>query len=339
MVGEKRLLTIVTGTAPNSFGEAVVIALAQKHPSTSIVGIDLRQNPVLQTVPSFSEISINLNPLRSEDECDSLGRQCKTRLSTALDQFGCTGIGCLIQSAATYASSKFVEHDIVTMRSLLGLNVLGRFELLHAVLAINAERGVDSALDLEYVDVGSTHGLVASAGRPIYSATKAIGLDLCASLYANREISRCMYFAPGPIDTRMLHYNHWVVKAKGRRAQFEVAESHNEYRSAFCDCNEDAFGRIFSNGREDREEVLDTFARYKHYRRAAFAGPEGVVTAQVCANALVSVISTADSHRSGVLSLTSPNGQISIKHATFEEMRRDVHFNNVAKSLSSNHSQ
>src|SRR5205085_811445 len=124
-------------------------------------------------------------------------------------------IDTLVYSAGVYENGPLVELSTAARANVLGVNIVCKIEVLHAVLAFNRTNDFDSSRGLTFVDVGSTHGLSPSATRSLYAPSKAFGLDLCIALCDGREVKRCLHVAPGPVDTYMLHRNHWVAKEQG----------------------------------------------------------------------------------------------------------------------------
>lgn len=136
-------------------------------------------------------------------------------LAGARQHLGYLGIAAAILAAGTYESGELVTTKIADRKRLVGVNVCGKVELLHAVLMMNQSLGFPSADALTLIDIGSLHALNLSGSRALYSATKAFGLDFCMALCRNSEVRRAIYIAPGPIDTHILHRNHLISSGDG----------------------------------------------------------------------------------------------------------------------------
>lgn len=201
------LAIVVTGTAHRSIGEALVgLSGSLKK---RMVCVDIRENRSLANV---EQVVIDLNLLSSKKAYPDHVRQMQRKLSSAICDVGCRGIGAIIQCAGVYDASRFEDHLLKTRACLIGLNFLGRLELLHCIMNINRVHGVDNSRMLTYVDVASSHALDISKDKAVYVASKAATLPLCAALVKGKELARVVYFAPGPVDTHMLHRNHWAIK-------------------------------------------------------------------------------------------------------------------------------
>jgi short-subunit dehydrogenase len=301
---------VVTGVARRSLGEAIVDTCLRRMPNVGIVGIDRTQNPDLNRRRNFREVIFDLNPLSCTEGVEAFASALRVALLDAVVRAGINGVAYLVQSAGVYDFGTFLDHDARRRRRVLGLNILGTTEVLHAVMALNAQFNWPNDEAFVHVLVGSFHGLHASAGRSLYGPSKAFGIDLCASLFAGAEVARCMYIAPGPIDTPMLHRNHWVAKAGGSESFFDkmLDGPADEYESIFLHCEEAALERVArAESGSGAGPLKDVFARYRDERRKAREREMGVLDPQVCATAVVDRIMLSDSE-SGVYVLRADQG-------------------------------
>jgi hypothetical protein len=143
-------------------------------------------------------------------------------------------------------------------------------------------------------------------------------------------VARCMYIAAGPIDTPMLHRNHWVSKARGSELFYNgvLASSRETYSSIFVDCSHEALETAArAESTVERKSLQRTMAQYEEARRRAFLGDMGVISPETCASALTEIIQTINSE-SGVYLITCPHqpGTPSIKFAPFSAMDRRKSF-------------
>jgi NADP-dependent 3-hydroxy acid dehydrogenase YdfG len=316
---------IISGTAPNSLGEAVVISLRRYDPEVPIVAIDLELNPSFGSIPNIHNIAIDLNPLTSLRGYAELIRKLKDEIHNAQRRLGFKGINTAILAAGTYTSGPLVTIRLEERQRLIGVNICGTLEVLHAVLEINDALGFSSRDSLSLTYVGTLHALASSPGKSVYVATKAFGLDLCVSLRRGQEVFRAIYFAPGQIDTPMLHRNHWVSKENGSVQFFDYVRSSRAdlYRRVFVECDDDAFREAVSSTRSDVNELAETFSRYKNQRTLQLQRPEGVLQPIDLANCVVDVVTNADSHPDGVYIVTAPNRTFLLEQIAFSAVGRE----------------
>jgi hypothetical protein len=162
-----RLALVISGTAPFSLGEGIVLEYSQRFPQNPVIGIDVLRNNDLEAYTSFNEVIFNLNPLDYQLGFDGYTRDLRSNINDALSTVGAAGIAGLIQSAGVYDPGSLIDNSIASRKRLLGVNTVARAELLHLTLSINADRNVDSARTLTYVDIGAAHGLNATGGALI----------------------------------------------------------------------------------------------------------------------------------------------------------------------------
>jgi len=291
-------VAVVTGIAPHSLGEAFLRDYAALGNPTPVVGIDRVRNLSLEKSPSYYGIELDLNPITGAGGLTTFAREVRRALEGAVNG----AVDCLVQSAGVYDSGEILEHDVQRRQRLLGVNLVGHVELLHAVMALNVQRGVKNSDFLSYVEVGSFQGLRARGGRAIYAASKAAGIDLCSALLDGHEVLRSIYFAPAAIDTHMLHRNHWVHKARGAQALFDqiLHSDLSLYHAVFIDCDEEAFRRAVSVSGERLDLALGNFKAYVAVREETKHGELGLLSADVCAKMLLSLVTQPAIHSSGV---------------------------------------
>jgi hypothetical protein len=184
---------------------------------------------------------------------------------------------------------------------------------------------LDNSKSFTFIEVGALYGLVPSANRALYSATKAIGLDLCAALQRGGEVKRAIYVAPGPIDTHMLHRNHWVSKEHGSVEFFELVrlQPQHVYEDIFIHCRDEAFSSIASESREDMVDLRATFERYKLRRNQQFSDAHGVLAADQLADRLVNVV-LDPTCEGGAYVITAPHGKMRSNKLSFSEIRYET---------------
>jgi short-subunit dehydrogenase len=314
---------VVSGTARYSLGEAFARAYLGRTPEATLIGIDRVSNRDLKQVPSFQELLFDLNPLHFPDGLRQFVELFTERLAAVVTTKGLKAINCLVHCAGVYDFGTFLEHNVARRERILGLNILGVTEVVHAVMELNYRLGTDNSKDFTYVLVGSLQGLRPRKGRPIYAPSKAYGVDLCTSLDDGREAANCIYIAPDLIDTPMLHRNHWVMKAMGSEQFFErILNAPTEtYKSIFLSCDDATLECAAQDEfASDMRNLQMALARYRAVRAEA---SERIVKPEACAAAIADIV-VADSSKPGVYVLTADDkaGKVKVKMAPFSEMDR-----------------
>jgi hypothetical protein len=177
---------------------------------------------------------------------------------------------------------------------------------------------------MSHVDIGSFQGLHPRAGRAVYVSSKAAGIDLAATLHAGHEAGRFIYVAPGPVDTFMLHHNHWVVKAGGPDDVLRDIKrgDRDRYRAIFVDCSESVFrDALIEQGRLS-DDLVECFAKYRKKRKDAEADELGVLSAEECAGFLSQIVQDTHRYPSGVYLSFRSHGNFMTPYIPFEEMDR-----------------
>src|SRR5205823_6536153 len=148
------------------------------------------------------------------------------------------------------------------------------------------------------------------AERPVYAPSKAAGIDFDGALFEGKEVARSVYFAPAAIDTHMLHFNHWVKKARGSEKLFAYVRDgdRKQYEAIFIGCDEDVLAKVVARCGVDVDEGTRTLEKYTVARRDAFNSALGVLSVETCARMLCSIATKADEYPSGVYLAYAPNG-------------------------------
>jgi short-subunit dehydrogenase len=317
------VLIIITGVAPHSLGERLVELLSQDG-RNQLVCIDLQANASLRTLKQVESIELDLNPLHNSARQEEFGAELATKISSSLDRLGHHRIDALVQSAGTYWSGSLLSSTAEDRRRIFGVNLVGRVEVLHTVLSLNASHGVDNSSTFVHVDIGSFQGIHVREGRSIYASSKAAGIDFLASLNAGNEANRSIYFGPGPIDTSMLHYNHWVIKSNGPKNIHEALKNGDRalYRAIFVEGSEEHFRQYLKvNGLAN--ELMVAFRTYLRTRRTASVDEFGILNVDESARLVASFVMEPDRYPSGVyLALRPRGGDMSVDYRDFATLNR-----------------
>lgn len=300
------LAVVVTGIARHSLGEAFVRTYCSLTPEVQVIGIDQSANPELCGLPNFSQVVFDLNPLRRSSGLPEFAAVFSKTLAKTVAARGSEGIGCLVQCAGVYDFGRFIEHDVKRRERVLGLNVVGITEVLYAAMALNELHQIQNNERFTNIVVASFQGLYSRAERPIYAPSKAYGIDLCTALFEGHEVAKCICVVPAPIDTPMLHRNHWVTKSGGAEELFnKILDSpRRQYRSIFVDGDQAALEEVANEDSVTGVSALRAVMRkYKAARLATQSGALGVLSAEACASALADVVLSGQSE-SGVYILT-----------------------------------
>lgn len=313
-MSSKRLYAI-TGTAPLSLGSAVAEEIRDGDPNSVLLGIDRRPSA---TIPTRI---FDLNPFSHPKGYKSFARELRGVLEAEFERHGVTRVDYLIQNAGVYWSGPLLDSSPEDRANLLGVNLLSRIELLFATLDVNGSP--PSRSQLTYIDIGSFQGLMTRPLRSLYALSKGSSVQLIESLVQGGEVSRGLYVAPGPIDTPMLHKNHWVVKSNGPLDFIEgvLSDDPELYQRIFVNCSDDAFDSVRTS-----EELRDVYERYKHVRGETMSAPLGVLSTADCADATWNVIANEDRYPSGVCVIIKSEGGANVVFRRFDEIARAYHF-------------
>jgi hypothetical protein len=277
--------------------------------SEPLICIDLWISGAIRAI-AREVLEVSLNPFdHLPADSQSLSDKLARFLDAALSSLGASHIRCLVQSSGVYWSGPFLSMSNELRRTLMGVNVFGRVELLTAVLATNSRRGVENSEVLTQIDVGAIHAMDIRAGRALYGASKSFGIDLSSGMVAGQEIRRAVYFAPGPVDTHMLHRNHWVVKSGGSPELIETLRRGDPqtYRSVFVD---GAIEELEKCDGSDNRHLTRIFSQYCEHRRTAFGGPHGVLDRGECAEMMLELIASDSGNDSGIYTADRPFGRV-----------------------------
>jgi short-subunit dehydrogenase len=313
---------LITGIAPHSLGESLVCHLSERT-TDKVICIDRSRNQWLETVAPYHHIDADLNPLALAGGMHEFSQTLLTNLDRGLSASHDDHISCIVQCAGTYWSGPFLSLPARKRDQLIGVNLLGHIELLHAAMMANEKRGKDNSKSLIHIEIGSFQGLDIRPGRAVYAVSKAAGLDFAEAV--DKEIWRSMYFAPGPLDTYMLHHNHWVVKAGGSEPLLDKLKAGNRdtYRKVFMQCLESELKREAETLGLAIDDCLERFDVYKAQRRNAEFSELGIAEPNDCAKAIVDLITSPDRYDSGAYVARKKRGQtFSVSVCGFAELSR-----------------
>lgn len=317
---------LVSGTGDNSFGAECAIECANLDDDSTVVAIANRLSARLERFDRIFQLQFDLNPLCSANGFTAFAANLYRELSAQLENIGAIGIGCAVLAAGVYEGRPLVHTTAEKRRDICGVNVVGKVELLHAILALNSKIGSVSQEQFTVVDVGGLHGVTSPGGRVLYSASKAFGLDLSLSLFHGGEVGRVVYLAPGPIDTCMLHRNHWETKEGGEPGFVEFVQLRHPalYDDVFRNCSREAFETVAHAFTRDPSQLISVFERYKARRTMQRDAPEGIIDPAGLGEWAARVVHTPSVYQSGVYKLTAPDGQLQVTWHDFSAFRRTI---------------
>ena len=315
--------TLITGIAEYSLGEAFIIEYCSRQDRLPIIALDLHRNLRIGRFDKLDNCKIDLNPLSCPGGYLLFGNQLSKILQDSAKKLSCDVIHAAILSAGLYSSGPLIEETAASRKDILGVNVCGKYELLHAALSMNNAAGFDNGKGFTLIDIGSSHGLYPSNGYSLYAPSKAYGLDLCVTLQDGNEIRRCIHLAPGPIDTCMLHRNYWVTKEKGPKMFYENLLSQNKklYYDVFVGCSENALVEACKQDGEKVDNLIGIFNRYKTRREEKIKTEEGIIQPKDLAALLANILMDANAFKPGVYVITAPQGRLQIKQHGFPAFR------------------
>ncbi|QDV53513.1 SDR family NAD(P)-dependent oxidoreductase [Gimesia fumaroli] len=315
---------LITGTGNNSLGEMICKTLRRAYTGTPIIAIDLNNSSLITNLERTLAFNINLNPLTHHAGYKGVANDVQQVIDNARSQFQFHGIGMVVLAAGMYDFGDLTSTSLDVRQAITGVNVCGKIEILHAVMEMNNKFGFRSEEELTLVDIGSLHGLSASGSRAIYVASKAFGLDLCLSLLHGHEINRMIHFAPGPIDTHMLHRNHWVLKEHGSSEFFEyVREKHAEkYSNVFVGCDDQEFAKMVTGFSENNEVLFNIFNRYKERRARQMAGDNPILNPMDVATVIVDTLQHPTSEEEVVCKINAAGGHVQTQMLSIDQVIR-----------------
>ena len=317
---------LVTGTAKYSLGDSFVRKYCSHLDHLPLITLDRHLNPGLDRYKKVNAAQINLNPFDYSGGYPSFENELKVALHNAINRLSCNAINTALLSAGLYSSGSFTEQTLETRMDLLGVNICGKYEVLHSVLSLNQKYGFDNRKEFTLVDIGSTHGLSPSRGRSLYAPSKAFGLNLCVALQDGKEVRRCIHLALGPIDTHMLHRNYWVIKEQGPASFLEYLLLHREelYHKIFVECCEDALKEACAIQSINVETIIETFASYKNRRQSQLQTEEGILQRKEVADLMVDIVLDDRGNRPGVYVVTAPKGKRKVVRVPFSRFRSRI---------------
>jgi hypothetical protein len=309
---------VVTGAGQFSLGAEVVDRLVKLAPLSTIVAIDL--DPLTPPAGNVLVRRFNLNPFDDQRGFEAWSAELHEIFHlpklTGSSQRPVRG---LFLGAAKYQVGRYECSTANERAAVLGCNVAGKWEVLHAVMRLNADLGFDNGQQLDIFDVGSFHAVRHSSHRALYNPTKAAGLELCAVLLNGSEVRRAVHLAPGPVDTPMLHWNHWVLKEHGDAEFLTLVKNRcpSLYRPIFREGDWAALAAAQHELELEDETVQDVFRRYVH-RRAVLAQTEnGITSPEIFAEYIAEQMLGARTGESGIVEVSSPRGQFRVINRAF----------------------
>lgn len=315
---------LISGVSDYSLGMECVRSIRRVHTTTPLLVFSHGPYSANAARDQFASIiDFELNPL----EHAASYREYSANLDSAIEQ-GCarnsaTRIKAVIQSAGVYDAGPFEKHHDSTLSLLVGVNVCGSIAILRSAMLLNSSHSEYCRDAMSLIQVGAIHSLKHSPGRALYSATKALSIDLCESLVVGEELRRAVYLAPGPIDTHMLHRNHWVNKSGGSVPFFEILrERHSDrYADVFMSCDRTAITEIAECEGFKKSEVESTFERYRQTRQQVIDSDLGLIATVELAEWIECAVHNESAYPSGIYVATAPRGALTVRHYSFEDWR------------------
>jgi NAD(P)-dependent dehydrogenase (short-subunit alcohol dehydrogenase family) len=309
---------VVAGARQFSLGAELVCQLANLAPLSTILAIDVEPlNP-----PSGNVVirRFNLNPFDDQRGFEAWSAELHQMFHLPKPSGGTQHpVRAVFLCAARYQVGRYECTTVDERAAVLGCNIAGKWEVLHAVMRLNAELGFDNPRELDIFDVGSLHAVRHSPHRALYNPTKTAGLELCRVLLNGSEVRRAIHLAPGPVDTPMLHWNHWVLKEHGDPDFPTLVKDRcpSLYRPIFREGDWAALAVAQRElGRED-EAVRDVFGRYLHRRAVLAQTEEGITSPEILAEYIANQMLGARAYDSGIVEVSSPHGHFRVSNQAF----------------------
>lgn len=309
---------VVAGFRPFSLGHSIANELAKRAPKSTVVAFDIEGAATSRE--NLTSLILDLNPLGYSHGFKAWSLE----LDRALRNVTPNGkpplpIRAVVLTIAKYDVGKFEDTSTSVRSDMLGINLLAKFELLHAVMRVNKENGFDNAKVLDVIDFGSLHAIRKTSRRALYNATKAATLRLCEILSRGSEVRRALHVAPGCIDTTMLHWNHWTLKEQGD-AEFPERvrrELPSLYSAIFQNGDEVAFQSALKRLQIADVEVPRVFERYRSRRKRIAESEDGIIRPEDLASYIASLIFDRDAIDSGVIEVKAPSGAMKVTQRSF----------------------
>jgi hypothetical protein len=309
---------VVTGARQFSLGAELIDRLANLAPLSTILAIDVE--PLTPPAENVLFRRFNLNPFDEQrgfeawsEELHEIFHLPKVAGSSQRPVRG------LFLGAAKYQVGKYECSTADERAAVLGCNVAGKWEVLHAVMRLNADLGFDNGEELDIFDVGSFHAVRHSSHRALYTPTKAAGLELCTVLVNGSEVRRAVHLMPGPVDTAMLHWNHWVLKEHGDPEFLALVKDRcpSLYRSIFREGDWAALAAAQHELGFEGEAIRDVFGRYVHRRAVLAQTEEGITSPEIFAEYIANRMLGEGTDESGVVEVSSPHGHFRVTNRAF----------------------
>ena len=316
---------VVTGAGPFSLGDAVVRDLSSAAPHATILAIDA--HPVTTFGANVVARGFDLNPFDHAQGFAVWTTELSTLVTAALsvEEPGRPVRGVLL-GAARYHVGTYESTTPAIRADVLGSNIVGKWEALHSVMRYNVLSGFENGEALSVFDVGGLHGLHHTSHRALYNPSKVASLALCRVLSTGSEVRRAVHVAPGPIDTPMLHWNHWVLKENGDPQFLRLVKTRlpSLYSAIFRSGDDDAFKTAIRELRMTESAERAVFERYLHRRKVLSESEQGITTPESLGTYVASLMLASESTESGIVEVTSPQGRLRtftrpFSHAALDE--------------------
>ena len=313
-----RPIFVVAGARSFSLGAALADKLASEARDSVILTVD--SEPAPSSHPNIVARKFDLNPLQHPNGFEGWSAELYGLVRSVHKSVeNPPPVQAVFLGVARYDVSEYVSSTAADRAQILGSNILGKFEILHAVMRLNFDLGFDNATVLGVFDIGSLHGLLHTANRSLYVSTKAASLALCRVLVNGSEVRNAVHIAPGRIDTPMLHWNHWVLKENGDRGFPDLVRQHlpSLYDSVFRDGDANALASALSQLGLEEAENQAVLGRYNDRRKMNLQTEEGIISPESLASYLASLMLDAGDRESGIVEVTAPLGCISVVRRPF----------------------
>lgn len=267
-------VSIVCGAARGSVGEAICDHLLSSDRDRRLLRVDIAANPRLDSARS-AFISHDFRRSRSPDSA-SLVSQCKEWVAELTHESQGPFIDSVYYCSGVYHSSPIAMWGDNDPNDVICVNLTGFLDVLRCVAVLRQCGDVMGGPAPRVCYVGSDHALRCTANRAVYVAAKIGAVGALIALAKEGAISAATWVAVGPIDTPMLHCNHWVIKSGGDRRFFDFAlqSSDRDYDKVFTECDPDAIRTMAEIGRFDVGEMMETLERYRRARKTSVSADD-----------------------------------------------------------------
>jgi hypothetical protein len=149
---------VITGARKFSLGAAVVDELSKIAVNSIILAIDLE--PIFSPLPNVRGACFDLDPFKDEkgflNWSANLNRSIRSLAHRGAAAWPIRGI---FLGAAKYQAGRYQATTDKDRASTRGCNVMGKLEVLHSVMRLNAESGFKNEAELDVLDIGSFHAI------------------------------------------------------------------------------------------------------------------------------------------------------------------------------------